>query len=67
MRLGNAEDVRKQNLALLLSKACKTYISEVLEQHKLYSRYADDFTTCTVIRIVCAHRAKTAIAQTCIS
>lgn len=43
MRLGNAEDVRKQNLALLLSKACKTYISEVLEQHKLYSRYADDF------------------------
>lgn len=43
MRLGNAEDVRRRNLAMLLSKACRTYTNEVLERHKLYDRFADDF------------------------
>lgn len=43
MRLGNAEDVRRRNLAMLLSKTCRTYTNEVLERHKLYDRFADDF------------------------
>ena len=43
MRLDNAEDVRRRNLAMLLSKACRTYTNEVLERHKLYDRFADDF------------------------
>lgn len=43
MRLGNAEEVRGRNLATLLSKACRTYIGEVLERHRLYEHFADDF------------------------
>ena len=51
MRLGNAEDVRRRNLAMLLSKACRTYTSEVLERHKLYDRFADDFINLHVIQL----------------
>ena len=43
MRLGNAGDARRRNLAMLLSKACRTYINEVLERHKLYDHFTDDF------------------------
>lgn len=43
MRLGNAEEVRKANLTLLLTEACRRYIREVLEQHKLYDHFAEDF------------------------
>lgn len=43
MRLGNSEDVRKRNLVMLLSEACRKYIDEVLEHNKLYTRFKDDF------------------------
>lgn len=43
MRLGNDEEVRKANLTLLLTEACRRYIREVQEQHKLYDHFAEDF------------------------
>lgn len=43
MRLGNAEEARKAKLTRLLTEACRRYIREVGEQHKLYDHFADDF------------------------
>ncbi len=43
MHSGSPEDVRRRNLIKLLSEACNVYADEVLNHHKLYIRFADDF------------------------
>ena len=43
MRSSNPDDIRKRDLATLLSEACNTYVDEVLNHHKLHIRFTDDF------------------------
>lgn len=43
MHSGSPDDVRRRNLIKLLSEACNVYVDEVLNHHKLYIRFADDF------------------------